>query len=175
MNSSYTIIFSKRKTIALYIKNWILEVRAPKNTNLQIIQNFVASKENWIQKHLSKDYQKPKKIYTNNELKIIKENLYQYILPKITEYTEKFKFLPPYTAVKITKSESRWGSCSSKNRLCFSYRLEEFLEWKTDFIDAVIIHELAHLQEKNHKTPFWNLVFFMMKDYKNIINKYKNI
>jgi predicted metal-dependent hydrolase len=82
--------------------------------------------------------------------------------------------LPEITSTKITLSEKRWGSCSAKNGLCFSYRLGEYLGGKEEFIDAIIVHELAHLREKNHQKPFWNLVYSMMPTYEVIMKHYTN-
>jgi len=33
-------------------------------------------------------------------------------------------------------------------------------------VDYVIVHELVHLEEKNHSRVFWNKVGMLMPDYK---------
>jgi predicted metal-dependent hydrolase len=50
----YTLIRSRRKTLALYIRNGGVEVRAPLRTPKRDIDNFVASKEKWIADKLAK-------------------------------------------------------------------------------------------------------------------------
>ncbi|MEG1614194.1 MAG: M48 family metallopeptidase, partial [Oscillospiraceae bacterium] len=67
------------------------------------------------------------------------------------------------TAVKITSAEKRFGSCSGKNSLCFSYRL---MQYPQDAIDYVIVHELAHIKHKNHSKNFYELIEQYMPDYK---------
>ena len=68
-----------------------------------------------------------------------------------------------YNKSRITSARSRWGSCSSKKNLNFSYRL---MLTPGDVIDYVIIHELAHLKHMNHSKNFWNQVESMMSNYK---------
>ena len=68
-----------------------------------------------------------------------------------------------YNNIRITSARTRWGSCSSKKNLSFSYRL---IQVPLDVIDYVIIHELAHLKHMNHSKQFWNHVGSMMDDYK---------
>ncbi|MGQ9621538.1 MAG: M48 family metallopeptidase [Bacteroidales bacterium] len=67
-----------------------------------------------------------------------------------------------YNAVKITGALSRWGSCSAGGNLNFSWRL---VMAPLPVIDYVVIHELVHLEEKNHSKAFWNKVKFLMPDY----------
>jgi len=50
-------------------------------------------------------------------------------------------------AVKINNTMKRWGSCSSKKSLNFSWRL---IMANDSVIDYVVIHELVHLVEMNH-------------------------
>jgi predicted metal-dependent hydrolase len=50
---------------------------------------------------------------------------------------------------------SRWGSCSARARLSFSWRLVFAPE---TVVDAVVAHEVAHLVELNHGPRFWRLL-----------------
>jgi predicted metal-dependent hydrolase len=57
--------------------------------------------------------------------------------------------------ISIRDPKSRWGSCSHKGHLSFSWRLIFAPEWVLDY---VIAHEVAHLIEMNHGPRFWRLV-----------------
>jgi len=54
MIADYTLVRSKRKTIALYIMDGGVEVRAPMKMPKRDIDNFVISKEKWITDKLTK-------------------------------------------------------------------------------------------------------------------------
>jgi len=56
--------------------------------------------------------------------------------------------------VTLRDMKSRWGSCSSDGRLCFSWRLVLAPEFVLDY---VVAHEVAHLREMNHGRCFWRL------------------
>lgn len=83
---------------------------------------------------------------------------------KITERVEwcAQRFGLPFKTIKITTAEKRWGSCGTSGNLNFSWRLIMF---PTSVIDYVIIHELAHLEHKNHSKVFWNSVKVMYPNY----------
>ncbi|HPX82802.1 MAG TPA: M48 family metallopeptidase, partial [Syntrophales bacterium] len=66
-------------------------------------------------------------------------------------------------SVRISEARSRWGSCSAANRLAFSWRL---MIAPPAVIDYVVVHELAHLREKNHSPRFWALVGEICPDYR---------
>ena len=68
-----------------------------------------------------------------------------------------------YTSYKIRYMTTRWGSCISNNKtLNFNTKIA-MLPLKV--IDSIIIHELCHIIEPNHKKEFWNLVYKYMPDY----------
>ena len=54
----YTLIRSKRKTIALQIKNGAVEVRAPLQAPKKDIDKFIASKEKWIADRIAKSQER---------------------------------------------------------------------------------------------------------------------
>jgi len=66
-------------------------------------------------------------------------------------------------AVKVNSAKTRWGSCSGKNSLNFSWLLVMADE---SVIDYVVVHELAHIKEHNHSDRFWNIVATVFPDYK---------
>jgi len=56
--------------------------------------------------------------------------------------------------ITLRDMKSRWGSCSTDGRLCFSWRLVLSPEFVLDY---VVAHEVAHLREMNHGRRFWRL------------------
>jgi predicted metal-dependent hydrolase len=57
-----------------------------------------------------------------------------------------------YQKIRISSARTRWGSCSSKGTLSFTYRL---VLAPPEVVDYVIIHELVHTKVKNHSRTFW--------------------
>jgi predicted metal-dependent hydrolase len=57
--------------------------------------------------------------------------------------------------VGVRDTKSRWGSCSGRGNLSFSWRLIFAPE---PVLDYVVAHEVAHLAEMNHGPRFWRLV-----------------
>lgn len=56
--------------------------------------------------------------------------------------------------VSVTSAAKRWGSCSSKGSINYSWRL---MMASPAAIDSVIIHELLHLKQLNHSQAFRQL------------------
>ena len=69
-----------------------------------------------------------------------------------------------YQRVRISSARTRWGSCSSRGTLSFTYRL---VMAPPEVIDYVVLHELVHTQIGNHSKTFWNKVAELMPDYKS--------
>lgn len=64
--------------------------------------------------------------------------------------------------VTITSARTRWGSCSGNNNLNFTYRLSMA---PLHVVEYVVVHELAHLKERNHSAAFWKEVNALWPDY----------
>jgi hypothetical protein len=55
----------------------------------------------------------------------------------------------------VNNQQARWASCSPASReIRVSSRLRQCPEW---VIDAVLVHELAHLQEADHSPAFYEI------------------
>ncbi|MFC2028398.1 M48 family metallopeptidase [Chloroflexota bacterium] len=76
-------------------------------------------------------------------------------------YSKKFGYR--FNKIRISSARTRWGSCSSKGNLSFTWRL---IMAPQEIIDYVIIHELVHLRIKNHSSSFWSRVSEHEPDFK---------
>ena len=76
------------------------------------------------------------------------------------------------SAVKINGAKTRWGSCSSKKSINFSWRL---IKADDDVIDYVVVHELSHITEMNHSPNFWAIVENILLDYRERKVKLKRL
>jgi predicted metal-dependent hydrolase len=63
--------------------------------------------------------------------------------------------LLPAPRIRINSARRRWGSCSANNVISFPWRL---MMLPPDVIDYIVVHELAHIKEKNHGPGFWRSV-----------------
>jgi len=68
-----------------------------------------------------------------------------------------------FALFRITSARKRWGSCNSRGNVHFSYRL---IMAPLPVVDYVIVHELVHVEEKNHSSRFWQKVERILPDYR---------
>ena len=85
----------------------------------------------------------------------------QWIPPRVEVLAGQTGLFPQ--SVRITGAKTRWGSCSGKNRLNFSWRL---ILAPPAAVDYVIFHELCHIRCHNHSGEFWALVESCFPDYR---------
>jgi predicted metal-dependent hydrolase len=90
----------------------------------------------------------------------LRENSSEIIEERVMEYSRIIGV--SYNNIRIKDTKSRWGSCSSKGNLNFSWRI---IMAPPETMDYVIIHELCHLIHMNHSKEFWTAVEKHMPDY----------
>jgi predicted metal-dependent hydrolase len=185
------IVRTERKSIALQVTDdATLIVRAPVYVDDETIERVVLKRKYWIEKNrnsiLKRDPKFSTREFVNGEgflylgkyykLTIVDEQetalelgngfcLSRELLPNARQvfilwYAQKSGF--EYNNINITKAQKRWGSCSSKRNLNFSWRL---IMAPLSVVDYVVVHELVHLEEKNHTKMFRNKVKMLMPNY----------
>ena len=105
--------------------------------------------------------------YTKDEdlIKNAMENWYrQKTLAKVKERISYYKsyFNNEVTHVKVKEQKKRWASCTPKNELLFNWRCVMAPAFVLDYI---VVHEMCHMEYKNHSKDFWNRVCSVMPDY----------
>jgi predicted metal-dependent hydrolase len=165
LTRDYRLIRSGRRTLSLEItdKPEVL-VRAPERCPQSEIDRFVSSHEAWIEKHIELQrlrnmaYPEP----TEEERLTCVRRAEEELPRKAAHYASILGVRP--NGIRITGAKKRFGSCSPKNRLCFSWRL---MRYPDEAIDYVVVHELAHIVHKNHGRKFYELISSVLPDYKS--------
>ena len=164
---NYTLIRSRRKTLAIHIKSdGAVEVRAPLRLAKSEIERFVASKTRWIEKKQTQiAAKKPGEPREPRELPPSQyaDGEFERIARELVKLWEQ-RLGVAVTFVGFRAMSSRWGSCTAKTKrirlnMALAYCPRECLEY-------VVVHELAHLRENNHSPRFWAIVTDALPDYK---------
>lgn len=161
----YTVIRSARRTVALEITPRLeVVVRAPRFMREKDIEKFVNDHGTWIAQHLELQryrQQNRRPEPSAEEERALREKAAR-ILPERVAYFAAVMGVKP-TGLRITGAKTRFGSCSGKNSLCFSWRL---MQYPMEAIEYVVVHELAHIRHHNHSAAFYAFVQSIMPDYR---------
>jgi predicted metal-dependent hydrolase len=136
--------------------------------NEETIERFVHSHESWIEQQLQFWKERTEReralMLTPEKIAVLKQRALVDLSSRVQYYASRMGVSP--TGIKITSARTRWGSCSWKNSLCFTYRL---ILLKPEAIDYVVVHELAHIRVKNHGPEFYREVAKYLPDYRSRI------
>lgn len=92
---------------------------------------------------------------------LLKKLAKQSILPLAKSIAEKTN--SKACRFGVTSAKTRWGSCSVKGSINFSWRLTCASE---ECIEYVVIHELCHLVFPDHSKRFWSEVEKYIPDWR---------
>ncbi len=160
----YNLIRSRRKTLAIEItREGQLVVRAPIRCPQREIERFLTEKQSWIAAHMARmaaRRQAHPDPTPEEEARL--QALAGQVLPPLVEHWAA-RMGVQYAGITITGARTRFGSCSPKNRLCFSFRL---MDWPPAAVEYVVVHELAHIRQKNHGPAFYREIEAVLPDWK---------
>jgi len=129
---------------------------------------YVKSKMDWITEQIKKIEKRPKKIlahYNVRDYKENKEHAYVLVHDRVKYFKQFYtEFSGQIKSINIRNQKTRWGSCSKDKKLSFNYKIV-FLP--PELCDYIVVHELCHMKEMNHKKCFWDLVALQIPDHKN--------
>ncbi len=150
-------ISSRSRSVRLTVHNdGSVVITLPRHAALHHAQKFLAEKSDWVLKTIERTtkakqtapFTGTRHEYEHNKFKALK-----LAKERLKFFNEIYQL--PYKKVSIRNQKTRWGSCSKKGDLSFSYKIALLRPELTDYI---IVHELSHIGEFNHSRKFWALV-----------------
>ena len=147
------IVFQKNTRAIHYIlriKNGRIIVTIPKYGTYSFANEFLLKNK---QKLLQNMKNQPANHFPDIDEVAMRKEAHLVLLEKLAKLASLNGFV--YSGVKIRKSRSRWGSCSSKKTISLSLYL---MVLPDHLIEYVLLHELCHTVHLNHSAAFWNLL-----------------
>lgn len=105
--------------------------------------------------------------YSKNEEVIRKALEVWYREKTLEKVKERVKYYEGYfkekvSDIKVKEQKKRWASCTASNILLFNWRC---VMAKSSVLDYIVVHELCHMEYKDHSKVFWDRVSSLMPDY----------
>ena len=125
--TDYTLVRSRRRTLSMELKrDGTVVVHAPLRLGVEKIDAFVAAHETWLTRARARQAERlaahPEPTEAEREALLARA---RSELPQRVAHWSRVTGLVP-TGVKITGAKTRFGSCNSRNSLCFSWRLMQY-------------------------------------------------
>ena len=131
----------RRKTVTAYREGGVTVVVVPERMHASLIRSTVVELVAKLQST------RPSRLRTDDHLQERAERLRAQYLPESPS---------PLRVTWSSRQQQRWGSCTPNDR---AIRISTLLEDMPDYvIDAVLVHELAHLIHVGHTDEFWQCV-----------------
>lgn len=192
---NYKIIRSKRKSIGITVRDNEVVVRAPHYLNDVEIKLELKEHQIWINEKLKQNENRQlmaekfrdsgkflllgrelsvrltegRKIRVyGDEITIGREvNIERFLKNEfshiIEDMVEGWGHVNKPTAITYRKQKTIWGSCTSKGKINLNVNL---VKAPIEVIEYIYIHELVHLEIRNHSKVFWDRVETLLPDYR---------
>lgn len=134
-----------------------------------VFEDFLRDHIEWVKKAVESQ----KNDFANVKLPVNDEEK-ERLKKKLDIYIKRYQIMMDAKVAKwsIRNMDARWGSCTVQDRtIRFSSSLAHCSD---EFIEYVVVHELAHLFEANHSKKFWSIVEKYIPDFKTRRHMYVN-
>jgi predicted metal-dependent hydrolase len=140
-----------------------VRVAVPYGLSYKKAEEFVNTKKDWIQKHLTRMKVYETKAETSSSVPDdIDKAKAKYRLTRRLNYLARQHGFT-YNRVSIRNQKTRWGSCSRNNNISLNMKAVLLPD---ELMDYLILHELAHTRVKSHGSDFWALMNKLVGDGK---------
>lgn len=92
----------------------------------------------------------------------MKEHADLYLPDRLADVCGRLRVVPP--SIIVCEQRKRWGSCDRSGVLRINWRI---VQAHVSLIEYVLVHELAHLGNRNHDRSFWDAVGQWLPDYED--------
>ena len=159
------IVRSRRKTIAIQIREGKLIMKAPLRMADRDIQAFIDRHEKWIRVHMEKAQTVQAAaaqagVLSEEQIRELAKAAAEVIPERAAHFASLMGV--SYGRITIRLQKTRWGSCSSRGNLNFNCLL---MLCPPQVLDSVVVHELAHRKEMNHSDRFYAIVRRVYPEY----------
>lgn len=163
----YTLTRSRRaRQVRLVVRpGGEVGVVAPHWVPEAFVELLVREKSGWIMRHVDRMRGEPNRVRRSRE-QLVKEfeeyrdRAHALAVKRLGVFNEQYGFV--WKRISIRRSLTRWGSCSGKGNLNFSFMIARL---PPELADYIVVHELCHLAQMNHSPKFWALVARTIPDY----------
>lgn len=163
----------------------LIQIKANRYFTILDAKDLIYRKKDWLIENIQKQNSKKlneneflyfgeKKLLSDFQIKDLdkfyKEEIQKIIPSLVKKYSNLMQLYP--TKISYRKNRRTWGSCNFKNELNFNILLAKYPIF---IIEYIVIHELAHIQHKNHSKDFYFLVEKFSPNYKKIEKFFKTL
>ncbi|MCE5187477.1 MAG: M48 family metallopeptidase [Planctomycetaceae bacterium] len=126
-------------------------VTVPRRVSRHQVEEFVAARRQWIEKHVAKFRQsRPRDLQAPPLSALDLTQAQTELFARLESFARAHALV--YRRAGFRMQKSLWGSCSTRGNISLNIHLVRLPRHLQDY---VLLHELTHLRHHNHGKAFW--------------------
>ena len=147
---------SRRKTSAIVVDANGVEVKVPFAKDYSEIRKMVSSRKEWIFKKQQEFANR------SNDQRKVRSRPIEYLRSRTETLAARVGVKP--SKIVIKNMRARWGSTTKSGTVALNRAI---VKAPSGIIDYIIIHELCHLEVRDHSSRFWNMIYVYDKNFES--------